>query len=71
VAGTVAAIDNIQDVVGVTPDAPLTAVKVLGCSGSGSTSGVIKGVDWVTQNAQKPAIANMSLGGGRCGKEVG
>jgi subtilisin family serine protease len=64
VAGTVAAIDNIQDVVGVTPDAPLTAVKVLGCSGSGSTSGVIKGVDWVTQNAQKPAIANMSLGGG-------
>jgi aqualysin 1 len=64
VAGTVAAIDNTQDVVGVAPDAPLTAVKVLGCSGSGSTSGVIKGVDWVTQNAQKPAIANMSLGGG-------
>jgi aqualysin 1 len=71
VAGTVAAIDNIQDVVGVTPDAPLTAVKVLGCSGSGSTSGVIKGVDWVTQNAQKPAIANMSLGGGRRSEEVG
>jgi subtilisin family serine protease len=64
VAGTVAAIDNTQDVVGVAPDAPLTAVKVLGCSGSGSTSGVIEGVDWVTQNAQKPAVANMSLGGG-------
>jgi subtilisin family serine protease len=64
VAGTVAAKDDTHDVVGVAPDAPLTAVKVLGCSGSGSTSGVIKGVDWVTQNAKKPAIANMSLGGG-------
>ena len=64
VAGTVAARDNMSDVVGVAPGAPLTGVKVLGCSGSGSTSGVIKGVDWVTANATKPAIANMSLGGG-------
>ncbi|MGH2473524.1 MAG: S8 family peptidase [Candidatus Limnocylindria bacterium] len=63
VAGTVAAKDNTQDVVGVAPGAPLTGVKVLGCAGSGSTSGVIKGVDWVTANAAKPAIANMSLGG--------
>jgi subtilisin family serine protease len=64
VAGTVAARDNTSDVVGGTPGAPLTGVKVLGCSGSGSWSGVIKGVDWVTANAKKPAIANMSLGGG-------
>jgi aqualysin 1 len=64
VAGTVAAKDNAQDVVGVAPDVSLTGVKVLGCSGSGSWSGVIKGVDWVTANAAKPAIANMSLGGG-------
>jgi subtilisin family serine protease len=64
VAGTVAAKDNTQDVVGVAPDVSLTGVKVLGCSGSGSWSGVIKGVDWVTANAAKPAIANMSLGGG-------
>lgn len=64
VAGTVAAKDNAADVVGVAPGAPLTGVKVLGCSGSGSTSGVIAGVDWVTANANKPAIANMSLGGG-------
>jgi subtilisin family serine protease len=64
VAGTVAARDNTSDVVGVAPGAPLTGVKVLGCSGSGSTSGVIKGVDWVTANAEKPAVANMSLGGG-------
>lgn len=64
VAGTVAARDNSSHVVGVVPGAPITGVKVLSCSGSGSTSGVIKGVDWVTANAAKPAIANMSLGGG-------
>lgn len=64
VAGTVAAKDNTQDVVGVAPGTPLTGVKVLGCSGSGSWSGVIAGIDWVTQNAAKPAVANMSLGGG-------
>jgi subtilisin family serine protease len=63
VAGTIAAWDNSIDVIGVAAGAPLTGVKVLGCSGSGSTSGVIKGVDWVTKNAVKPAIANMSLGG--------
>lgn len=64
VAGTVAARDNTRDVVGVAPGAPLTGVKVLGCGGSGWTSDIIKGVDWVTANAVKPAIANMSLGGG-------
>jgi aqualysin 1 len=63
VAGTVAAKDNTSYVVGAAPGAPLTGVKVLGCDGSGSYSGVIKGVDWVTANAKKPAIANMSLGG--------
>jgi subtilisin family serine protease len=63
VAGTVAAKDNASAVVGAAPGAPLTGVKVLGCDGSGSYSGVIKGVDWVTANAKKPAIANMSLGG--------
>ena len=65
VAGTVAARDNASDVVGVAPGAPLVGVKVLGCSGSGSTSGVIRGVDWVTADAaSRPAVANMSLGGG-------
>jgi subtilisin family serine protease len=64
VAGTASARDNTVDVVGVAPGARLTGVKVLGCNGSGSTSGVIKGVDWVTANAAKPAVANMSLGGG-------
>jgi aqualysin 1 len=64
VAGTVGAKDNASAVVGAAPGVPLTGVKVLGCSGSGSTSGVIKGVDWVTANAAEPAVANMSLGGG-------
>ncbi len=63
VAGSVAARDNASYVVGVAPGAPLTGVKVLGCDGSGAYSGVIKGVDWVTANASKPAVANMSLGG--------
>jgi len=39
-------------------------VRVLDCNGSGSTSGVISGVDWVTANHINPAVANMSLGGG-------
>jgi len=39
-------------------------VRVLDCNGSGSFSGIIAGVDWVTANHVKPAVANMSLGGG-------
>src|SRR5689334_23676516 len=49
---------------GVAKDVRLVAVRVLDCSGSGSTSGVIAGIDWVTSNHATPAVANMSLGGG-------
>ena len=49
---------------GVAKNVALVAVRVLSCSGSGTTSGVIAGVDWVTANHVKPAVANMSLGGG-------
>ncbi|WP_444995301.1 fibronectin type III domain-containing protein [Aliikangiella sp. IMCC44359] len=49
---------------GVAKNVNLTAIRVLGCNGSGTNSGVIAGVDWVTANAIKPAVANMSLGGG-------
>ena len=49
---------------GVAKSALLRGVRVLNCSGSGSTSGVIAGVDWVRQNFIAPAVANMSLGGG-------
>ncbi len=48
---------------GVAKDVALVAVRVLDCRGSGATSGVIAGVDWVTANAARPAVANMSLGG--------
>ena len=49
---------------GVAKSVRLFAVRVLNCSGSGTTSGVISGVNWVTANHRKPAVANMSLGGG-------
>ncbi len=49
---------------GVAKGVRLVAVKVLNCSGSGSTTSVVNGVNWVTANAVKPAVANMSLGGG-------
>jgi len=65
VAGTMAAIDNPQDVVGVAPGAPVIGVKVLGCGGSGTWSGVIAGIDFVTEHhTSGAAVANMSLGGG-------
>lgn len=59
VAGTVGG-----TVYGVAKQLRLYAVRVLSCSGSGTTSGVIAGVDSVTANHVKPAVANMSLGGG-------
>jgi len=59
VAGTVGG-----SVYGVAKSVRLYAVRVLNCSGSGTNSGVIAGIDWVTNNHVKPAVANMSLGGG-------
>ncbi len=52
-------------VYGVAKNVQLHAVRVLNCSGSGSTAGVIAGVDWVANNKQLPAVANMSLGGSK------
>jgi subtilisin family serine protease len=49
---------------GVAKDVRLFAVRVLDCGGSGTWSGVIAGIDWVTTNHLSPAVANMSLGGG-------
>ncbi|RZU31314.1 S8 family peptidase [Blastococcus saxobsidens] len=51
---------------GVAKAVDLVAVRVLDCNGSGSTSGVIAGIDWVTaqHGPGQPAVANMSLGGG-------
>ena len=64
VSGTVAAYDNASAVVGMGPGVALYGVKVLNCQGSGTTTSVIQGIDWVAANAIKPAVANMSLGGG-------
>ncbi|MFJ4769579.1 S8 family peptidase [Streptomyces uncialis] len=49
---------------GVAKRARVVAVRVLDNNGSGTTAGVIAGVDWVTRNHSGPSVANMSLGGG-------
>ncbi len=49
---------------GVAKGVALVAVKVLNCQGSGTTAQVADGINWVAGNAVKPAVANMSLGGG-------
>jgi subtilisin family serine protease len=49
---------------GLAKNVRLHAVRVLDCGGIGTTSQVIAGVNWVTANKIKPAVANMSLGGG-------
>ncbi|KPC95413.1 serine protease, partial [Streptomyces sp. NRRL F-6602] len=59
VAGTVAG-----SAYGVAKKAKIVGVRVLNNAGSGTTAQVVAGIDWVTQNAVKPAVANMSLGGG-------
>lgn len=60
VAGTVGGVTW-----GVAKGVWLIPVRVLNCSGSGTWSGVIAGIDWVIDTASKPAVANMSLGGGK------
>ena len=61
VAGTVAG-----STYGVANGATLVPVRVLDCSGSGSTAGVIDGINWMINHHQAgvPAVANLSLGGG-------
>ncbi|WNO72534.1 S8 family peptidase [Streptomyces sp. AM8-1-1] len=59
VAGTVAGTAH-----GVAKKARIVGVRVLDNSGSGTTEQVVAGIDWVTRNAVKPAVANLSLGGG-------
>jgi subtilisin len=72
VAGTVGALDNTSGVVGMAPGARIWPVKVLTDAGTGLNSDVICGIDYVTANADKIEVANMSLGGsgkddGNCG----
>ncbi len=66
VAGTAAAIDNGIGVVGAAPGARVWSVKVLGSNGSGSFSGIVAGIDWVTARAGSIEVVNMSLGCDGC-----
>ncbi|HEX8318834.1 S8 family serine peptidase [Longimicrobium sp.] len=59
VAGTIAGTTH-----GVAKGAQVVSVRVFGCTGGAPFSTIIAAVDWVTANAVKPAVANMSLGGG-------
>jgi len=61
VAGTTAG-----TIYGIAKSATLIPVRVLDCSGSGSNSGVIAGLDWIVAHhiSGKAAVVNMSLGGG-------
>ncbi len=63
VAGTIGAVDNGVGVVGVAPGARIHNVRVLDSRGSGYTSWIIAGIDWVTARASTIEVANMSLGG--------
>ncbi len=64
VAGTIGALDNSIGALGVAPNTTVVPVRVLDRRGSGSTSGVIAGIDFVGANASAGDCANMSLGGG-------
>jgi subtilisin family serine protease len=59
VAGTIAGTTY-----GVAKAAQVIAVRVFGCTGGAAFSTIIAAVDWITANAQKPAVTNMSLSGG-------
>jgi len=63
VAGTVAAIDNDINVVGVVPGASVVAVRVLDESGFGTLSTVIAGIEYVASKGKVGDVANLSLGG--------
>ena len=60
VAGTIG-----SETYGVAKATNLIGVKVLGDDGSGSTAGIIEGMDWIAQDSDGPAVANMSLGGAK------
>jgi subtilisin family serine protease len=56
VAGTIAGAKY-----GVAKRAKVFGVRVLNCTGTGTTASVVAGIEWVTAHARKPAVANMSL----------
>jgi subtilisin len=76
VAGTIGAIDNRRGVVGVAPGARIWPVRVLGPGGSGTIAQALCGIDFVTANAGRIEVANLSLAApgrddGNCGRTNG
>ncbi len=61
--GTHVAGTSTSETYGVAKDATVFAVRVFGCGNTTSTANIIAGMNWVNNNAQSPAVANMSLGG--------
>lgn len=59
VAGTIAGTKY-----GIAKSASIIPVRVLDCNGSGTTSTVIAGLDWVASQNPRNAVVNLSLGGG-------
>jgi subtilisin family serine protease len=64
VSGTIAALDNGTGVIGVAAGAEVVGIKVLSDQGSGATSGIVQGVDYVASVGSPGDVANLSLGGG-------
>ncbi|QKW25919.1 S8 family peptidase [Streptomyces seoulensis] len=62
--GTFVATNVAGSTYGVAKQAKIVAVRVLGNDGSGTTAGVIAGVDWITSHHVADSVANVSLGGG-------
>ncbi|WP_163930929.1 S8 family serine peptidase [Paraferrimonas sp. SM1919] len=66
VAGTIAALDNDIDVVGVASQVTIHPIKICTKAGSCASSGTIAGLDWMVNEVQtrgEPAVANLSIGG--------
>lgn len=68
VAGTIAALDNGEGVVGVAPDVTLYGVKVLDANGSGTFASVVEGIQWTVEH--KMDVANFSLGASQGSPEL-
>lgn len=62
--GTHVASTAAGELFGVAKESQVIGLRVLGCNGSGATSAIIEALDWMVENAELPAVANMSLGGG-------
>ncbi|WP_428962822.1 S8 family serine peptidase [Micromonospora fluostatini] len=55
---------------GVAKGVKLVGVRVLDCYGGGTSEQILAGIDWVTANAAKSSVANMSLGFGGINQAV-